>query len=67
MNGNAPKRNEILTMAQMTQFGPQSSKITSVLTSDENSTFAHFGGETKKSLKNENENTQESNGDLKST
>ena len=42
MDENPRKRNEILTLAQMTQNDPGSSKITSELTSDENSTFGHF-------------------------
>jgi len=67
MDGIPRKRNEILTMAQMTQFDPQSSKITSVLRSDENSTFAHFWPSHEKSWKNGNGNIQESNWDLKST
>ena len=54
-------------MAQMTQFGPLSSKITLVSSSDENSTFPHFWHGRKKSWKNENENTQDPNRDLKST
>ena len=41
-NGNGRKRNGILTLSQTTQNDPGSSKITSELTSDENSTFAHF-------------------------
>lgn len=61
MDENGPKRNEILTMAQMTQFDPQSSKITSVLRSDENSTFAHFWPSHEKSWKNLNRSIQESN------
>ena len=64
---NWPKRNEISTMAQTTQNDPGSSKITLKSTSDENSTFAHFCRDHEKSLKNENENTLECNGDLKST
>ena len=39
---NMRKRNEILTTVQTTQNDPGSSKITSELTSDENSTFHHF-------------------------
>ena len=67
MDESTRKRNGVLTMAQMTQNDPGSSEITSVLSSDENSTFAHFWPETEKSWKYENENTRESNWDLKST
>ena len=59
MDENPRKRNEILTLAQTTQNDPGSSKITSVLTSDENSTFSHFWHGPEKSWKNENQNLQE--------
>ena len=63
MDENTPKRNGILTMAQMTQFDPQNSKITSVSSSDENSTFPHFWHGSKKSWKNLNWSIAESNFD----
>ena len=59
MNENMRKRNEILTWSQTAQNDPGSSKITSELTSDENSTFRHFCQGLEKSWKNENQNLQE--------
>ena len=59
MDEDAPKRNGILTTAQTTQNDPGSSKITLVLSCDENSTFSHFWHGHEKSWKNENQNLQE--------
>ena len=52
MDENTPKRNGILTMAQTTRDDPGSSKITLVLTSDENSTFRHFCQGLEKTFRN---------------
>ena len=56
MNENMRKRNEILTTAQTTQNDPGSSKITSELTSDENSTFHQFLPSTRDKSRKDDQN-----------